>query len=353
MDPLFDNSFWQLALWGNSIFDYLAALLIFVAVMFGLKWIQWFTLRSLERVTERTKTELDDALVAVVQTVKPPFYTFISFYVALRYLNIAGIAERVINVVLIVWLVYQVVLALQIFIEFYIKRRMSRADDKRSQSVIQVVHSLLSIVLWAVAALFILSNLGVNVTSLIAGLGIGGIAVALAAQNILGDLFGSLAIYFDKPFEPGDFVIVGSHKGTVQTVGIKTTRIKSVGGEEIVIPNKDMTGGALQNMGRMKERRVLFNFGVTYETASSGLKKIPGMVKEIIKEQEETKFDRVHFNEFGDSALMFEVVYHIKSKEYKVYMDTHQKVLLNIKKRFEEEGIEMAYPTRMVYVKQA
>ncbi|MFH1354408.1 MAG: mechanosensitive ion channel family protein [bacterium] len=353
MDPLFNTGFWQYALGGNSIFDYLAAGLIFVAVVFVLKWTQWLALRSLERVTERTSMDLDDALVAVVKTVKPPFYTFISFYVALRYLNIEGPGRKIVDVVLLVWLVYQVIMALQILIEFYIKRRMSRADDKRSQSVIQVVHSLLSIVLWAVAALFVLSNLGVDITSLIAGLGIGGIAVALAAQNILGDLFSSLAIYFDKPFEPGDFVIVGKHKGTVRLVGIKTTRIKSVGGEEIVVPNKDMTSGVLQNMGRMKERRVVFTFGVMYETTSSKLKNIPDLVKEIIKEQEETRFDRVHFIEFGDSALRFEAVYHVKSKEYKTYVDTHQKVLLGIKKRFEEEGIEMAYPTRTVYLKQA
>ncbi len=342
MDPLFNTGFWQYTIWGNSVFDYLAAVLVFVGVVYVLKWSQWLILASLMRVTERTKTELDDALIAVVKTVKPPFYTFISFYAALRYLDIEGIAGKAVNMVLLVWLVYQVVVALQIFIEFYVKRRMKRVDDKRSQSVIQMVHSLLSIVLWVLAALFVLSNLGINVTSLIAGLGIGGIAVALAAQNILSDLFSSLVIYFDKPFVPGDFVVVGDYKGTVQTVGIKTTRIKSVNGEEIVVPNREMTSSALKNFGRRKERRVVFALRVKYETSSAQLEKIPLMIREIIEGQKNAKFSRAHFSEFGASALMLEVVYQVTTGEYRAYMDTQEQILLNIKRRFEEEGIKMA-----------
>jgi small-conductance mechanosensitive channel len=353
MDAMFETILWQTVLWGNSVFDYVTALLIFVGVIFALKWIQWVVLRSIRGVTKRTKTELDDALVEVVNTIRPPFYTFISFYVALCYLDISGIAKRVADVILLVWLVYQVVVAFRIFIEYYVQQRMSRTDDKRSQSVIKIIHSLVSVILWAMAGLFILSNLGVNITSLVAGLGVGGIAVALAAQNILSDLFSSLAIYFDKPFVPGDFVAVGDHKGTVQSIGIKTTRIKSVDGEEIVVPNKEMTSATLKNFGRMTERRVKFSFGVTYETPMTKMKKIEGIVKKAVKAQENTRFDRVHFNEFGDSALNFEVVYFMKTKEYDEYMDVHQQVLFTIKERLEEEGIETAYPTRMVYVKQS
>ena len=353
MDALFETIFWQTSLWGNSVFDYVAALLIFAGVIFVLKWIQWIVLRSVRGVTKRTKTELDDALVEVVNTIKPPFYTFISFYVTLRYLAVSGAAKRIVDVILLVWLVYQVVVAFRIFIEYYVQKRMARTDDKRSQSVIQIIHSLVSIILWAMAGLFILSNLGVNITSLVAGLGIGGIAVALAAQNILGDLFSSLAIYFDKPFVPGDFVVVGDYRGTVQSIGIKTTRIKSVDGEEIVVPNKEMTSNTLKNFGRMTERRVKFAFGVTYETPMTKMKKVAGIVKKAVRAQEKTKFDRVHFNDFGDSALQFEVVYFMQTKEYDEYMDVHQQVLLTIKERFEEEGIEMAYPTRTVYVKQS
>jgi small-conductance mechanosensitive channel len=352
MDAIFQTIFWQTALWGNSVFYYVAAILIFVGAIFALKWIQWIVLRSVKGVTKRTKTELDDALVEVVNTIRPPFYSFISFYIALRYLSVSGVAKKMIDVMLLVWLVYQVVVAFRIFIEYYVKQRMARTDDKRSQSVIQIIHSLVSVILWAMAGLFILSNLGVNITSLVAGLGVGGIAVALAAQNILGDLFSSLAIYFDKPFVPGDFVVVGDHKGTVQSVGIKTTRIKSVDGEEIVVPNKEMTSATLKNFGRMVERRVKFTFGVAYETSTTKLKRISGIVKKAVKDLDNAEFDRVHFNDFGDSALGFEVVYFMKTKEYDEYMDAHEKVLFAIRERFEEEGIEMAYPTRMVYVKQ-
>ncbi len=353
MDPLFNTPFWQSTWWGNTVFDYLAALLVFAGVVFVLKWTQRILLRYLGRMAKKTSTELDDALIQVVGTIKPPFYTFISFYAALRYLEITGLARKVVDAVLLIWLVYQVVLGLQIFIEYYIRRRMERADDKRAHSMNRMVHSLLSTVLWSVAALFVLSNLGINITSLVAGLGIGGVAVALAAQNVLGDLFSSLAIYFDKPFVPGDFIILGDYMGTVQTVGIKTTRIRSVNGEEIIVSNNEMTSAKLRNYGRMEERRVVFKFGVTYQTTADQVAEIPGMVKKIIEQQENTRYDRVHFYEFGDSALMFEGVYYLGSADYVEYMDTHQNILLAVTRGLEERGVEIAYPTRTVYLKQA
>lgn len=341
---------WEFPLLGNRLLDYLIALGIFLVFIIAFKWIQWLVLRYLERAVDQTKTELDDALVEVTRLIKPPFYSFVGFYIALKYLNIEGVAERAVTVILLVWLVYQVVRALQIFIEYFVKRRLSNTEDMASKSVTRLVRSLSNIVLWTLGALFVLSNLGVNVTSLIAGLGIGGIAVALAAQNILGDIFSSLAIYFDKPFVPGDFIEVGERKGTVQQIGIKTTRIKSTSGEELIVPNTELTGEVVSNFGRMTERRVSFEFGVTYDTPTEKMKRIPEMVKNIIEGQEKTRFDRVHFREFADSALNYEVVYFLKTKEYPVYLDTHQTILLAIKESFEEVGIEMAYPTSTVYM---
>lgn len=352
VDAFLELAIWQFGFWGNSVVEYIVAVCIFVALTLVFKWTQWLVLRSLEGMTERTRNEIDDAVVTVVETVKPPFYTYVAFYIALQFLEIEGLSEKIVNVILVAWLVYQAVLALQIFIEFYVKRRMSRTEDKRTQSVMHIIHSLSSVVLWTLGALFVLSNFGVDVSSLFVGLGISGIAVALAAQNILGDVFSSLAIYFDKPFVPGDFIEVGKQKGKVLQIGIKTTRIKSLSGEEIIIPNKELTSTAVNNFGRMQKRRVLFEVGVAYETPTEKLKKIPSLIKGIIEGQEQVKFDRVHFSELADSSLKFEVVYHVKTKEYEAYMDTQHAVLLGIKEAFEKEGIEMAYPTRTVYMKQ-
>jgi small-conductance mechanosensitive channel len=346
-------SFWELMLFGNRLLDYAIAAGMFLVLVFAFKAVQWAILRSLEGSTQRTETELDDALVAVVRLVRPPFYTFVAFYFTLRYLRIEGMAERLVTVVLLVWLVYQAIRALQIFIEYYFERRVARTDDKSAQSVTRLVRNLSNSILWAIGALFVLSNLGVDVTSLIAGLGIGGIAVALAAQNILGDLFSSLVIYLDKPFAPGDFIAFGASKGTVQEVGIKTTRIKALSGEELIVPNKEITGQLVSNFGRMKERRVAFGFGVTYDTIAEKLRNIPEIVQRIIESKEHVRFDRVHFTAFADSSLDFEAVYFLDTKKYQVHMDTHQAILLGIKDAFREAGIEMAYPTRTVHLHQS
>lgn len=342
---------WEYPVLGNRLLDYVIALGIFVVFVIAFKWIQWAVLRSLERVAKRTGTKLDDATIAVVRLMRPPFYAFVAFYIALRYLNIEGVAERVVTVVLLVWLVYQAVRAAQIFLEYYVEQRLTRTDDKSARSVTRLVHSLSSIVLWTIGGLFVLQNLGVNVTSLVAGLGIGGIAIALAAQNILADLFSSLAIYFDKPFVAGDFIEVGEHKGTVQQVGIKTTRIRSTSGEELVVPNRKLTSTMVSNFGRMTERRVAFGFGVTYETPTEKMRKIPDMVRKIIEAQDMTRFDRVHFKELAASSLNYEVVYFLKTKEYATYLDTHQTILLAMKEAFEDAGVEMAYPTQTLYVR--
>ncbi|MCK5590629.1 MAG: mechanosensitive ion channel family protein, partial [Candidatus Pacebacteria bacterium] len=174
-----------------------------------------------------------------------------------------------------------------------------------------------------------------------------------AFQNILEDLFSSFAILFDKPFKVGDFIVVGEHKGVVQKMGIKTTRLKSTGGEEIVISNKELTSARLQNFKKMKERRIGFNFGVTYETPTGKLKAIPGTVKDIIDSIEKARFDRSHFTQFDDSALTFETVYYVTTSDYVVYRDIQQEINLRIKELFEKDGIDMAYPTQTIYLNKS
>jgi len=216
-----------------------------------------------------------------------------------------------------------------------------------------IINVSVKFVLWAVGILLILSNLGINVNSLVAGLGIGGLAISLALQSVLGDLFSSVSIAVDKPFEEGDFIVVGEHKGTVKKIGLKTTRVEALQGEEIVLSNTELTTARVQNFKKMHRRRVLFHIGVTYDTPIEKLKKVEDIIEEACGEhKEKVEFDRVHFQEFGDSNLIFEVVYYMQVSDYNVYMDTQESINFKILEEFEKEGIEMAYPTQTLYVKK-
>jgi len=181
-------------------------------------------------------------------------------------------------------------------------------------------------------------------------LGIGGLAIAFALQNILEDMFSSFSIYFDRPFQIDDFIVIGDDMGIVKKIGIKSTRIQTLQGEELIISNKELTGKRIRNFKKMEKRRIVFKFGVVYETSTEKLKKIPGIIKDIMDRAELAEIDRVHFKEFGDFSLNFEVIYYIKSREYIDYMNTQQEMNFAIKERFEQEGIEMAYPTQTLYV---
>jgi small-conductance mechanosensitive channel len=204
--------------------------------------------------------------------------------------------------------------------------------------------------LWSLVLLIALQNLGVEVTALLASLGVGGIAVALAAQNILGDLFASLSIYFDRPFVVGDFIIVDSLLGTVEKVGLKTTRIRSLHGEQLIFSNNDLLNSRIRNYKRMLERRILFSIGVVYGTAYEKLVRVPEILRDAIEREELARFDRAHFRGYGDSSLDFEIVYWVTLPDYNTYMDIQQRINFEIFRRFEEEEIAFAFPTRTVHI---
>jgi len=208
-------------------------------------------------------------------------------------------------------------------------------------------------VLWTVLLLMVLDNLGVNITTLVASLGIGGIAVALAVQNILGDLFASLSIVLDKPFVVGDFIIVDKYLGTVEYVGLKTTRLRSLGGEQLVFSNADLLKSRLQNMTRMNRRRAAFTVSVTYDTPTATLRRVPAMLTEIVKAQEPVTFDRAHFSGMAASSLNFDVVYWVETADFNRHMDILQEIYLQIMDRFAAEGIEFAFPTQTLHVHDA
>ena len=239
---------------------------------------------------------------------------------------------------------------LRVVSEQYRQQQMDK--DPASVTTLNVLNFIGKIVLWSLVLLLVLDNLGVNITALVAGLGVGGIAVALAVQTILGDLFASLSIVLDKPFVVGDFLIVGDLLGSVEYVGLKTTRLRSLSGEQLVFSNSDLLSSRIRNYGRMYQRRVVFNLGVTYQTPRDKLIKIPEIVRAAIEQQDKTRFDRSHFKEYGDFALVFESVYYVEGPDYNEYMDIQQAVNLQVHEQFEQQGIEFAYPTQTLFVQK-
>ena len=231
-----------------------------------------------------------------------------------------------------------------------LRREREMMDRPEAIAAMDVLGFVVRLVVWTIVVLMVMDNLGVNITALIAGLGVGGVAVALATQNILGDLFASLSIVLDKPFVVGDFLSVGDFLGSVEKVGLKTTRVRSLSGEQLIFSNNDLLNSRIRNYGRMFQRRVVFSIGVTYETPAEKLKLIPEIIREALEAQEKVRFDRAHFQKYGDYSLIFEVVYYVLSSDYNLYMDIQQTVNLVLFERFADEGIDFAYPAQVVYL---
>lgn len=337
---------------GNSLEKYCIALVVFVAFFLALKIFRSVVVSRLKRIAEKTKTTLDDHLVGILEGISPLFFWFLSFYLTIKTLNVNNDFEKIFDGLFIVLVILEAVKITRHIIDF----GLQKLSGRKEATVINGLRLVINIALWATALLLILSNLGFNISALAASLGIGGIAIAFAAQNILADLFSSFTIYFDKPFQVGDYIIVtgsvGVVDGTVTHIGLKTTRILSLRGEEIVVSNKELTESHIQNFKKLKKRRVDFQVGVTYGTKTEKLKKVPAIVKKIIDKEKLAEFGRTHFFEFADFSLIVKIMYYVTTGDYDDYLNTQQSINLQIKEAFEKEGIEMAFPTQTVYVKK-
>lgn len=334
---------------GNTFMEYLVALTVFLGTLVVFKVFREIVLTRLAKLAEKSENDLDDILIDIIRSLKPPFYVLVSIYLTILFLNLNEMVVNVVTYVLIVWIGYQAGVIFSMLVDYAIKKKTNSEEEAHTQAAIHLLGTIVKAVFWAIVILFVLSNMGVNVNSLIGALGIGGIAVALAMQNILSDLFSSFSIYFDKPFEVGDFIMVGNMMGVVEYIGVKTTRIRALQGEELVISNQELTTARIQNFKKLQQRRVSFRFGVIYSTSNEVLEKIPREIKRIIENTENANFDRAHFYSFDDSALTFEVIYFLLSDDYNVYMDTQQKINLKIKETIEKMETDFAFPTRTVY----
>ncbi len=337
---------------GNSVRAWLisAALLLTFAAAFAL--VRRMLSGRIVKLSQRTNTSLDDALAAAMAATKPGLLLFVAVFFASRSLTLPERVAQWVGMLAVAAALIQIgfwsVAWLDVLLHSW--KQNNLGDDPEATSKFGFIRYMINVAVWSVVLLLLLENLGVDISALVAGLGIGGIAVALALQNILGDLFASLTILLDKPFLIGDFLVVDDLSGTVVSVGLNTTRITCLTGDQLVFSNKDLVQSRIRNYGRMEERRVLFRIGVVYGTRLEVVEKIPGMIRTAIESQELARFDRSHFKEFGASALIFETVFFMTVPDYQAYMDVQQQVNLAVLRSFESEGIEFAFPTQHVYL---
>jgi len=333
----------------NPLSKWLLAASIFVAILIVVRLLLMAVRRYAARVAKTTETILDDLVVATVSKTKILLVVLVAAWSAGYALTLPIWITRLLSHAAVVAFVLQAGLWASTMLHGWIvavKRRKS--GEEETVTWLSGVEWAVKLAIWTMVLLVGLENLGEDVTGLATGLGITGIAVALAVQNILGDIFASLSIFLDKPFVIGDSLAVDSHLGTVESIGLKTTRLRIPSGEQLIISNSDLLGSRIRNYGRMSERRAAFTIGVTYDTPAAKVARIPSLIREAIEAHPNTRFDRSHFKEFGDSSLNVETVYYMKVPAYAEYMDTQQKVNLTLLERFADEGIEFAFPTRTV-----
>ncbi len=339
---------------GNSIMQWSIATVTLLLSIIVMRLAKNIAAIRLKMLASTTSTHWDDIIVDAIKQTRTLFILIASILLSSLFLQLPDGLSSIIKATFIITLLIQLGIWLTAItisvVAFYSKQTVSK--NPAAASSINFVGFIGKIFIWSAIALVALDSLGIHVTTVVAGLGIGGVAVALAVQNILGDLFASLSIILDKPFVIGDFLIIDEHLGSVEYIGLKTTRLHSLSGEQLIFSNSDLLKSRIRNYGRMFERRVLFNIGVIYTTPRDKLKRIPEIIKDAITAQQNTRFDRSHFMKYGDYALQFETVYYIKSADYNIYMDIQQAVYFAIHEAFEKEHIEFSYPTQKLFIEQ-
>jgi len=328
---------------GKSI---LIAIGLFILLIFILKIFKEIVLFRLKKLSEKTETTFDDFLLSIIEKSVLPILYFWAFLISFNTLQLNDKIQSFLKAASTVVITYGIIRFVSAAIRHSIERKIVKTDGGEIKlKQVKGIMIIINIIIWAVGIVFILDNFGYDVTTLITGLGIGGIAIAFAAQNILGDLFNYFVIFFDRPFEVGDFIVVDDKKGVVESIGIKTSRVRSLTGEELIFANSDLTRSRIHNYKRMQKRRVSFIISVTYETSLDKLKEIPEIIKNIITSMSDTEFERSHFSQYGEYSLNFETVYYVLSTDYIKYMDIQQQINLKIYEEFKKRGIDLAYPT--------
>lgn len=340
-------------------YEFLGNTLLAWSIGLGIALGLWFVLLILRRILGRVVRHVagksdawwSELPVVLVERAQSWFLLVIALLAGSRWLEMSARVDRMMWFLLVAAGLFQLGWWAHCVVAGLVKNNRERMlrEDPSKVATIGILGILAQAALWVLVGLLVLANAGVEITPLVAGLGVGGIAIALAVQTVLSDLLASLSILFDKPFVVGDFLIIGDLMGSVEHIGLKTTRIRSLSGEQLVFSNNDLLSSRIRNFGRMRERRATFEVGVTYETPRDKLARIPEILKAAVEAQPKTRFDRSHFTKFGPYSLDFETVYYVEVPDMNAYLDIQQTINLRVFSEFADEGIEFAYPTQMIH----
>jgi small-conductance mechanosensitive channel len=349
---------WDIAFGGTTILGqpmktWAIALAVMAAAIALLLAFKKLVVVRIVRAAGKSKEEHAPARIVagVLESTRSWFYVVVGIYVGSVPLALEGSEELALKRIVVLAVLVQVGIWCQVGLTLMVTRWRDRHIETSNAATAAAGVALVSrLVIWALIFTLALANLGIEISALVAGLGIGGIAAALAVQNVLSDLFASLSIYFDRPFDIGDFIIVDDLMGNVTRVGMRSTQVRSLSGEQLIFPNADLAKSRIKNYKRMYERRVVFSIGITYETPFEKVARVPRILREVVEDAGGVRFDRAHFQSYGDFSLNFEIVYYVLSPDYNVFMDTQPTINLALFERFEGEGIDFAYPTRTLHV---
>jgi small-conductance mechanosensitive channel len=337
--------------------ELLTGLVIFFVSYSALKIAKQFIKRYLKKLSSKTVNNFDDFIVSLLSNISHLFYLVIPLYTAFLPFQLDPTVETGLFFLFLITIVYEITKSINAFFDYVAnlytsKVTVEKKEKEQAQVMVKTISVLVHTFNWLMAIIIVLSTLGINVTSLITGLGIGGIAIALAVQTVLGDVISSFSIFTDKPFKVGDFIVIGDSSGTVEQIGIKTTRIRSLSGQQLVVPNKELTSSKVENFQQLDSRTAIFTLGVVYGLPTSKLENIPALVKNIVEQQQKAVYNRCHFISFGDSALNFEIAITVQTKDYVEYLDIMQIINIGIYNIFEIEEIDFAYPTQTLFVQK-
>ena len=336
---------------GNSVQAWLIAAGVILVSFTVLYFAKVFGVKAFKKWSKRTNTTLDDFIVSLFEKCLIPYLYFISAIGAILSLQLSPKATRIFHIIGLLVTTFFVLKSISAAVQYLIFGFLKNQDEgEAKQRQVGGIVVIVKILIWALGIIFLLDNLGYNITTIIAGLGIGGIAIALAAQTFLGDLFAYFVILFDKPFEIGDFITVEENAGVIEYIGIKTTRVRNLAGEQIICSNKYLTESRVHNFKRMLQRRVVFSLGVVYQTSPETLESIPGIVKEIISTKQDVTFDRANLSGLGSYSLDFEIVYILASADYNLHMNIQEEIFREIYKQFNDREIVFAYPSQTLFV---
>ncbi len=347
LDNFLNTTFFtdQIRFWFTAFFVFLVT--AYVVPFF----INTFIIKYLEAISKSTETKFDDLITKIVESLGSPFYISLGLYLGSKTLILDENINLAVRAIVIIVATFYITRTIQQILNYFLlnyNEKRKNEDEGIDSSVVGLINISASVILWSFSLLFVLQSFSVNVLALAGGLGISGIAIAFALQNILAEIFASLAIYLDKPFKQGDFIVVGTDSGHVERIGIKSTRIKSLEGQILIVSNKELSDVRVNNYSTLQRRRIIYDIGVEYSTTSKQLRLIPQLVEEILDEMDICEFGRCHFKTFGDFSLIFEIVYFINNSDYGTFMDIQQKVNLELKEKFEQNKINFAFPTQTI-----